>query len=123
MKFDGPFLSSSGGQLAVVGAVLVLGVVAVRWQHGQRQAAPLPLARPSAPGALPRTFTREGVRFPQKTLPPMGGATRAAAPAPDKAPALPLTLFAAPEAPEGASVALRAPGSPCSARLLGPAGA
>jgi hypothetical protein len=98
MKFDGQFLNSTAGQLVVVGAVLVLGVLAVRWQHSQRQASPLPAARSSAPAALPRTFTRVGALFPQKTPPPPNQPASpkpTIAPAPDKPRDLPLTLFAA----------------------------
>jgi len=105
MKLDGQFLSSSAGQLVVVGAVLVLGVVAVRWQHNQRQTPPLPAARSSAPAALPRTFTRDGVRFLQKTPPPANQPASpkpTIAPAPDQPRDLPLTLFAAKVAPTAA---------------------
>jgi hypothetical protein len=109
MKFDGQFLNSTAGQLVVVGAVLVLGVLAVRWQHSQRQASPLPVARFNAPAALPRTFTRVGALFPQKTPPPPN---QPASPKPsiasasDKPRDLPLTLFAAKAEPPAAALAL-----------------
>jgi hypothetical protein len=115
MKFDRQFFSSSAGQLVVVGAVLVIGVVAVRWQHSQRQTPPLPAASPSAPASLPRTFTREGARFPQKTTPPSNPSAspkNATAPAPDKPRVLPLTLFAAKTEPAGVPSAPPAPTAP-----------
>jgi hypothetical protein len=115
MKLDGQFLNSTAGQLVVVGAVLVLGVLAVRWQHGHRQASPLPAARFSTPAVLPRTFTRGGVLFPQKAPPPPNQpaapkTTPASAPA--KPPELPLTLFEAKVEPTAAATPRRAPTAP-----------
>ena len=115
MKFDGQFLNSTTGQLVVVGAVLVLGVVAVRWQHNQRQTPPLPAARSSAPAALPRTFTRDGVLFPlKKPAPPNppGSPKPTVAPAPDQPRDLPLTLFAAKAEPAAALAPRHAPTAP-----------
>ncbi len=115
MKFDGQFLNSTTGQLVVVGAVLVLGVVAVRWQHNQRQTPPLPAARSSAPAALPRTFTRDGVLFPLKKPappnPPVSPKPTVAS-APDKPRDLPLTLFAAKAEPAAALALRHAPTAP-----------
>lgn len=108
MKLNREFLTSPTGQLVLVVVLLVVGVVAVRWQHQRRQTAPLPAARPSAPASLPRTFTRDVARFP-KISPPVTATANSAAPGPKTSPALatppkpavlPLTLFAAkPEAP------------------------
>jgi hypothetical protein len=115
MKIDGQFFNSSVGQLVVVAVVLVTGAAAVFWQHRQRQTPPLPAARPAAPAALPRTFTREGVRFPQKNpsaLPPVPPASRPAAlPVPDQPQFAPLTLFAGKQEPV-ASPAPPAPAAP-----------
>ena len=115
MKFDGQFLNSTTGQLVVVGAVLVLGVFALRWQHSQRQVSPLPAARSSAPAALPRTFTRDGALFPlKKPAPPNPPVSPkpTVAPAPDQPRDLPLTLFAAKAEPAAALAPRHAPTAP-----------
>ncbi len=108
MKLNREFLTTPAGQLVVVGALLVFGVVILRWQHQRRQTVPLPAARPDAPALLPRTFTRDVARFPktpvsvtqtQSSAAP--GSKPSVATATARKPAiLPLTLFAAkPEAP------------------------
>lgn len=73
MKFDRDFLTSGTGQIMLVGAVLLLGVIAVRWQNRQKPAAALPAAKPAPSPVLPKTLTREGVRFvkpPAALMPP-----------------------------------------------------
>ena len=106
MRLGRDVLKSPPGQLALVGAVLVSAVIAVRWQR--RAPAPLPAARPSIPAALPRTFTREGVKFPKLTpspvmpTPTMGAASSQPTDVPvtpDKPRVLPLTLFAVKKEP------------------------
>ncbi len=102
MKLDRDFLTSPTGQVVLVAAVLVLGVIAVR---GQRKppAAVLPPAKPAPAALLPQTLTRDGAKF---TPPPVPVATPATAPGgqaipvpPTRPPELPLNLFTAvPEA-------------------------
>ncbi len=115
MTFDSQFFRSSVGQLAIVGAVLALGVLAVRWQHGQRQTAPLPAPKATAPAALPRTFTREGTLFPQikpASQNPAAPSRSPVAPAPKKPADLPLSLFTAQPEPVKTPPASRAPVAP-----------
>jgi len=98
MKIDSQFFNSTTGQLVIVGAVLVLGVLAVRWQHSRGQTSPLPAAHASAPTILPRTFTREGAWFPQKKQAPQNAGQspkQPNTPVADQPNELPLTLFAA----------------------------
>lgn len=71
MKFDRDFLTSGTGQIILVGAVLLLGVIAVRWQNRQKPAAALPVAKPAPSPVLPKTLTREGVRFVKPPAPPV----------------------------------------------------
>ncbi|MEY4940510.1 MAG: hypothetical protein RIQ93_2245 [Verrucomicrobiota bacterium] len=78
MKFDRDFLTSGTGQVVLVVAVLLLGVLAVRWQNQQEPAPALPTAKPAPSPALPKTLTREGVRF---VRPPAPAVTSAAPPA------------------------------------------
>ena len=54
MKFDRDFLTSGTGQVMLVGAVLLLGVLAVRWQNQQKPAPALPTAKPAPSPALPK---------------------------------------------------------------------
>ncbi len=98
MKFDRDFLSSGTGQVLLVGAVLLLGVLAVRWQNRQTPAPALPTAKPAPSPALPKTLTREGVRFVKPPAPPVTPATGATAPvAKTDAPhVLPLLIVSAP---------------------------
>ncbi len=115
MKIDRQFFSSPVAQLMLVASLLALGALTVRWQFRQRQTAPLPSAPASGPVSLPRTFTREGARFPQPTRPapttygpaPTTGKMPAGSTpsVPAKPPALPLTLFAQvpPRAPASVS--------------------
>lgn len=69
MKFDRDFLTSPTGQVVLVAAVLLLGVIAVRWQQQAKPAAQLPAAKPAPAVPLPRTLTREGVRFVKSPAP------------------------------------------------------
>ena len=114
MKLNSQFFHSPAGQFVLVGAVLVIGVVAVRWQHTHSQTAPLPASKSSAPATLPRTFTREVARFPKFTPPAVTSAaispaTIASVTLPEKTRVLPLTLFATPPEPPPAPPKLTAP--------------
>lgn len=71
MKLDRDFLTSGTGQIMLVGAVLLLGVLAVRWQNQRRPAPPLPAAKLAPSPALPKTLTREGVKFVRPPAPPV----------------------------------------------------
>ena len=75
MKFDRDFLTSGTGQMILVGTVLFLGVLAVRWQNQQKPAPALPVAKPAPSPALPKMLTREGVRFVRPPAPPANPAT------------------------------------------------
>lgn len=109
------FFTSPTGQVVLVIAVLALGVVAVRWQNAKRTPAPLPVAKSAPAVALPKTLTREGMRFKAPPAPagstatPASGASPAAA-LPERPRALPLVLFSGP--PEPPPVAPRAPSAP-----------
>lgn len=106
MKFDRDFFTSPTGQVLLVGAVLLLGILAVRWQHQPRPAPALPAAKPAPTVVLPKTITREGTRFtkppalpanedalPAASLPATPGAMR-------RSHEIPLVLFSArPEIP------------------------
>ena len=100
MKMDRDFLTSPGGQLLLVGALLVLGVVAVRWQQ-QRKPAPMPAAKPTAPASLPKTFQREGAKFPKAVaatsspaIPPVAEQKGTSPASKEKPRVLPLTIYA-----------------------------
>lgn len=100
MKFDRDFLTSPTGQVVLVAAVLMLGVIAVRWQQQAKPAAQLPVAKPAPAVPLPKTLTREGARF-TKPLPPVTAgpaATTSSSPAAAlmKTHELPLTLVSTP---------------------------
>jgi hypothetical protein len=102
MKFDRDFLTSGTGQVMLVGAVLALGVLAVRWQNQRRPAPALPAAKPAPSPALPKTLTRDGVRFLKPPAPPANPAALTPASATgrvvkaDAPRELPLTLVSAP---------------------------
>ncbi len=102
MKLDRDFLTSPTGQVVLVAAVLLLGVLAVRGQR--KPAAALPAAKPAPAALLPQILTREGARFtPPPSVPAevKAAATGVAATPPPRPPELPLSLFAVkPEAPE-----------------------
>ena len=115
MTFDRDFLTSPTGQVVLVGTVLLLGVLAIRWQHQQRPALPLPAAKPAPASPLPRVLTRDGVKFP-KPAPapsPVSPANSVATPITTVVPAkeriLPLTLFSAPPEASAAAQPLSAP--------------
>lgn len=101
MKFDRDFLTSGTGQVLLVGAVLLLGVLAVRWQNQRRPAPALPAAKTAPSPVLPKTLTREGARFvkpPVAPSPPAGSPTTATATGPkiETPRAMPLLIVAAP---------------------------
>ena len=108
MKLNRDFLTSGSGQVLLVGAVLLLGVLAVRWQNQSRTAPALPVVKPAPSPVLPKTLTRGGVKFVAPPAPAPGVPAPAAtiAPAnaikPDAVRALPLTLVisAQPTVPE-----------------------
>ena len=112
MKFDREFFSSLTGQLVLIGALIVVGVFVVQWQHRRRQTTPLPATHP----ALPKTFAREIAKFPKQASlaepsaqgsgrPPMSPAASVS----EKPRAVPLTLFAAKLPPASAEPPLFAP--------------
>jgi hypothetical protein len=101
MKIDRDFLTSGTGQVLLVGAVLLLGVLAVRWQNQRRPAPALPSAKAAPSPVLPKTLTREGARFVKPPAPPspVAGSTTTPTTAVAKieAPrAMPLLIVAAP---------------------------
>lgn len=101
MKFDRDFLTSGTGQMLLVGAVLLLGVLAIRWQNQQRPAPSLPVAKSTPSPALPKILTREGMRFVRPPTPPANPATASASgtgpSAKSQAPReLPLMIISAP---------------------------
>lgn len=102
MKLDRDFLTSGTGQVVLVGAVLFLGVLAVRWQNQRRPAPVLPVAKPAPSPALPKTLTRDGVRFVRPPAPPPAPAVPSTAsvstpPAKTNTPReLPLTIISTP---------------------------
>ena len=102
MKFDRDFFTSPTGQVVLVAAVLLLGVLAVRWQNRARSASPMPSARSAPAVSLPKTLKREGARFvpatPSTPPAPTGNAaaTSGAVPA---VRALPLLLVSSPSTP------------------------
>ena len=103
MKIDRDFLTSGTGQLLLVGAVLLLGVLAVRWQNQRRPAPALPAAKAAPSPVLPKTLTREGVRFVKPPVPPSpvaASTTTATATVAkiEKPRAMPLLIVAAPRA-------------------------
>lgn len=113
------FFTSSTGQVVLVAAVLVLGVLAVRWQKARGAPAPLPAAKAAPAFVLPKTLTRDGVRFIPSmpaaaaqagALSPSSVAALPPPPPPDEPAPLPLALFTAPAEPPTASA--RAPFAP-----------
>ena len=99
MKFDRDFFTSPTGQVLLVGAVLLLGVLAVRWQHQPQPVPALPAAKLMPAVTLPKTLTRDVARFTKPpaiapaTLPTGATGAPVAAQAPRE---LPLMLFSAP---------------------------
>lgn len=99
MNFDRDFFTSPTGQVVLVAAVLLLGVLAVRWQHRPRNAAAMPAAHSAPAVPLPKTLTREGVRFTAPTSGPASVAHAAVAPSATLPPIprpLPLVLINSP---------------------------
>ena len=70
MKLDRDFLTSPTGQLLLVAAVLLLGVLAVRWQHRPRSGVAVPAVRPAPTVPLPKILTRDGARFARPAAAP-----------------------------------------------------
>ncbi len=117
MTFNRDFITSPTGQVVLVATVLLLGILAVRWQNEKRVAVPLPAAKPTPSVTLPKTLTREGSRFkaPLPTVTSVNAANNlipanTGAAVPEKPQALPLTLYTA--APESTPNAPRAPVAP-----------
>lgn len=108
MKLDRDFLTSGSGQVLLVGAALLLGVLAVRWQNQSRPAPTLPVVKPAPSPVLPKTLNRAGLKFvapsaPAPAVPPLATTTLPATVIkPDAVSALPLTLVmsALPNMPE-----------------------
>ena len=98
MKLDRDFLTSPTGQVVLVAAVLLLGVIAVRWQKQTKPAVALPLAKSAPAVPLPKTHSREVTRFAKPPPSVIAPSLPIAAPtAPETASReLPLTIFAAP---------------------------
>lgn len=93
------FLTSGTGQILLVGAVLILGVLAVRWQQRPKATVALPAAKPAPVPVLPKTLTREGVRLmpPPAATVPVTSVAAPKPPQPETAPGeMPLSLFSAP---------------------------
>jgi len=80
MKLDRDFLTSGTGQVLLVGAVLLLGLLALRWQNQRRPAPALPVAKTAPSPVLPKTLTREGARFVKPPTPPTPLSAPAATP-------------------------------------------
>jgi hypothetical protein len=105
VKFDPEFFTSTAGQWVLLALAVVLGTGAVLWQHQRRQ-SPLPAAPADRPVSnLPQVFERKGARFPEVETqaekrtravpaPPVDDPTKT--PPGERAPRLPLTLFASP---------------------------
>lgn len=97
MTIDRHFFTTPTGHLVLVGAVLLFGGLAIRWQQQHRQTPPLPPAPTTTAVALPRTFAREGVAFPKRNSPLQSAAVEAPAkpsgPASTAPRVLPMTLF------------------------------
>ncbi|MDB6095588.1 MAG: hypothetical protein JWM32_3150 [Verrucomicrobia bacterium] len=100
MKFVPKFFFSGAGQSVLLAVVLGLGTLVVLSQRKSERPAPLPRAqaKPLPEVALPKTLTREGVRFPKlmvsaATPGPSAGVPVAAVPAAPKV--QPLGLFTA----------------------------
>lgn len=100
MSFDREFFTSPTGQVVLIAVVLSLGVLAVRWQRGEKPARPMPAAiAPAGAAVLPKVLNREGARFPKAPAPVSVAAAAVSPvpniPAPATPPPLPLGLFAA----------------------------
>ncbi len=102
MTIDRHFFTTPAGHLVLVGAVLLFGALAVRWQRQRQETSPLPALPSTTAVALPRTFTREGVAFPKKDISAKSTAgeppPKTSAPIPVTPRVLPLTLFSTPTA-------------------------
>lgn len=117
MTLDRHFFISPTGQIVLVSAVLLVGVLTVRWHQQQTQTAPLPSAKPAPTVMLPRVLTRDGARFPQPSVPTAAAGsalatTATAQPTPlasENPRVLPLTLFSMPLEPTPPAVSPHAP--------------
>ncbi len=115
MKLTGDFFTSPTGQVVLVTAVLLLGILMLRWREPAATVENAPGVQPAPARVLPKTVTREGVRF--ATPAPVANAMPAAAPEPmavkpqaaAQPAALPLTLFHGPRETPAAEPAPVAP--------------
>ena len=107
LNLDRSFLTTSTGQLVVVGAIAVVAVVGVGWHKTHLAAKPLAASGSPKPISLPKVFTREVAKFLPPTSPTAGAMVAPAAPqktppVPEKPRILPLGLFAATATPTAA---------------------
>lgn len=114
MSFDREFFTSPTGQVVLVAVVLLLGVLAVRWQHGGQTPRPLPAAvAPVGAAVLPKVLNREGARIPKPPAPapvaPAAVTPLAKTPAPAAPTALPLGIFTTAHEPVARLTAPAAP--------------
>jgi hypothetical protein len=112
MTFNRDFLTSATGQVVLVAAVLIVGVVTVRWPRTP-PALPTPVPSKPAPSVpLPRVLTREVARFVLPTPAPIpvnpgaGAVVRPAVAAPRP---LPLLVIEEPKTPPAEAAGLSAP--------------
>jgi hypothetical protein len=116
MNAERPFFASPAGQLALVGALLLVGAGWIAWRHHRSETRPIATVRSAAPLALPKTYVREGTRMPKPTG-VAGGTPIAAAklpatvqtPAAPKPVILPLALSWPAETPARKPAPLAAP--------------
>ncbi len=100
LNLDRSFLTTSTGQLVVVGLIAVVAVVGVGWRKTHPEAKPSAARATPKPISLPKVFTREVAKFMPSTSPTAGAFAPAPAaqrtpPVPEKPRILPLELFAA----------------------------
>lgn len=115
MKFTGEFLTSPTGQVVLVAAVLLLGVLVMRWQQPAGAESESPAIKATPTRVLPKTVTREGARFEVPTPaatpePSIVAVPTASEPKAEPRPTvLPLMLFTGPDEMPRAEPAAFAP--------------